>query len=150
MNDLLNPSQRRSVTITLREFEASLRRALEWLDGKNQNGILYRETLTLSAPQRAEMRRTIEAALAEVAVTSELLSLESEEQDAAGLIRGEMSVAWANLLDTRSKKLRGYGEVHPQLAKVLDPHILNLSNLAMQLANLFDDADASGEKNEYH
>lgn len=150
MSELLNPSQRRSVTITLREFEASLRRALEWLDGKNENGILYRETLRLSAPQRTEMRQAIEAALAEIATTSELLGLESAEQDAAGLIRGEMSVAWANLLDTRSKKLRGYGDVHPQLAKVLDPHILTLSNLAMQLANLFEDADASGEQNEQY
>lgn len=150
MKDLLNPGQRRSVTVTLRNFEISLRQALTWLDGKNENGILYRETLRLSAPKRAEMRRAIEAALAEIAATSELFALESDEQEAGGLIRSEMSVAWANLLDTRSKKLRGYGEVHPQLAKALDPHILNLSNLAMQLANLFDDADASGEQNEQY
>lgn len=91
------------------------------------------------------MRKAIEAALAEIASTSELLSLEREEWEAGGLIRSEMSVAWANLLDTQSKKLRGYGDVHPQLAEVLDPHVLLLSNLAIYLANLFDDADASGE-----
>jgi len=150
MSNLLNPSQRRSVTVTLRNFEISLRQALAWLDGKNENGILYRETLSLPAPKRAEMRKTIETALAEIAATSELLSLEREEWDAGGLIRSEMSVAWANLLDTQSKKLRGYGDVQPQLANVLDPHVLLLSNLAIYMANLFDDADASGEQNEHN
>ena len=149
MIDLLNPSQRRSVTVTVRSFEICLRQALAWLDGKNENGILYRETLTLSAPKRAEMRKTIETALAEIAATSELFALEREEWDASGLIRSEMSVAWANLLDTQSKKLRGYGDVHPQLAYVLDPHVLLLSNLAIYMANLFDDAEASGEHYEH-
>ena len=149
MDTYLNPSQRRSLTVTLRHFEISLRQALAWLDGKNENGILYRETLSLSEPKRAGMRRMVETALAEIALTSRLFDLKSEQQDAGGLIRSEMSIAWANLLDTQSKKLRGYGDVHPQLEAVLDPHVLQLSNLANQLANLFDDAQASGEHYEH-
>ena len=149
MIDLLHPSPRRSGTVSLRTFELRLRKALAWLDGKNENGILYRETLSLSVEKQAELRRMIETALVEIATISELLSLEREEWDAGGLIRSEMSVAWANLLDTQSKKLRGYGDVHPQLADILDPHVLLLSNLAINMANLFDDAQASGEQYEH-
>jgi hypothetical protein len=146
LKDLLNPSQRRSVTVTLRGFENGLRQALGWLDGRSENGILYRGTLNLSTEKREAMRLEIASALEEIATLSRVLGLDREEEDARGLIRSEMSVAWANLLDTQSKKLRGYGDVDPQLADVLDPGIIHLSSIAIRLANLLDDAPASGEK----
>ena len=149
MNDLLNSSQRRSVTVTLRGFETSLRQALAVLNGKSENGILFHETFRLPAPKQAEMRQAIETALSEIAGTRDLFDLESEERDAGGLIRSEMSVAWANLLDIQSKKLRGYGNINPKLVDILDPHVIQLSNLANNLANLFDDAEASGDQYEH-
>ena len=145
MNDLLNSNQRRSLTVTLRSFETSLRQTLAWLDGKSEEGILYRETLSLSAEKQVELRSTLGTALAEIATTSKMFELECEQRNAGDLIRSEMSVAWASLLDTQSKKLRGFGDVNPKLANVLDPHVLLLSNLAIYMANLFDDAKASGE-----
>ena len=44
-SDLLNPEQFRSVEITLRMFEENLRLISTWLDGKEENGILYRREL---------------------------------------------------------------------------------------------------------
>ncbi len=150
MNRLFNPAQRRSVTTTLRDFEISLRRALLWLEGQHTNGILYHDALNLSDLQRARIRQTIEVALEEIDALCDLLRLNSEEQEAGSLIRSEMTIAWANLLDIQSKKLRRYGAVDPQVAEVLDPRVRNLSNLAIQLAKLFEDANASGETHEQY
>ena len=55
------------------------------------------------------------------------------------MIIGEMSIHWSNLLDSRSKKLKRYGKVHPQLAEKLDPRILGLSNIALNLITLFEE-----------
>ena len=64
-------------------------------------------------------------------------------------IRSEMTVSWANLLGTQSKKLRGFGEVDPRLAEVLDQRVIGLSKIAFELAKLFEEdaGDASGEEN---
>lgn len=150
MSKLLNSNQRRSVTVTLRQFEIRLRQALALLDEKNESGILYRETLHLSDRQKAEMQQDIAKALNEIAALGQELALESSEQDAGGLIRSEMAISWTNLLDIRSKKLRGYGVVHPNLAEKLDPPIERLSKIALKLANHTKDAEASGENNEHH
>ena len=150
MRKLLNSNQRRSVSVTLRQFEIRLRQALALLDEKNESGILYRKTLNLSDRQKAEMQQDIAEALNEIAAISQELALESSEQDAGGLVRSEMAVSWTNLLDIRSKKLRGYGAVHPNLAEKLDPPIERLSKIALKLANHTEDAEASGENHEHH
>lgn len=150
MGRILNPYQRNALTVTLREFEASLRRALGYLDGCRVQGALVQETLRLSDRQQAEMRQDIAEALEQVAALSRELALESSEQDAAGLIRSEMSVAWANLLDVQSKKMRGYGAVHPSLAEKIDPPLARLAKIALKLANYSQEANHTGENHEQY
>ena len=69
---------------------------------------------------------------------AEKLGLEPEVEDGTGLIRGQMSVAWANLIDSQTKKLKRYGEVHPEAAQEIDPHIQHLAQIAFKLASLFE------------
>jgi len=54
MNDYLNPSQKNSLRISLLMFEENLRQAQEWLDGREENGILYRRKLMLTEEIRKQ------------------------------------------------------------------------------------------------
>jgi hypothetical protein len=138
VNDLLNPDQLRSVEVTLRMFEENLRMTASWLDGAEENGILYRRKVALSKERRKAARQRINAALDEIAVLARMLDLSPEEKDAIGLIRGRLAVSWANLIDSQSGKLNRYGDVDPRLEGILDPAIQRLVELAQELEMLFE------------
>jgi hypothetical protein len=137
MSDLLNPSQRGSVAVSLKMFEEQLRLTSAWLDGREENGILYCRKLNLTPARRQVARQRVAAALQMIANLAQEISLEQEVEDPAGLIRGEFSVSWANLIDTQSRKLKRYGDVNPEAKNVLDPAIQKLAQLAMELASIF-------------
>ena len=82
MNDLPNPYQKDSLATVLHMFEENLRQADDWLDGRQVEGILYRQELHLTSPQ--------------------------------------------------------HGEVHPEAAREVDPHIRRLAQAALELAALFE------------
>ena len=138
MNELFNPDQRRSVAVVLKKFEESLRQAAGWLQGAEANGILYRRKLDLSPARRQTALKRIAAALEQIAALSRKIGLEQEQDDPAGLIRGEMSENWANLIDTQSDRLKRYGDADPRLAETFDPAIQHLAQLALELAILFE------------
>lgn len=139
----MNPSQRRSVANTLRMFEESLRNADAWLDGGEVTGILYHQRLDLSADRRQAAQQRIKVALDQIAALVLEIDLEQEQEDMSGLIRADMSLSWANLLDLQSEKLRRFGEVDPKLKVVLDPILLQLAQAALELANVFDGQSAA-------
>ena len=140
MKDLLNPSQKNSLRITLLGFEGTLRHAQEWLDGYEENGILYRRKLTLQEEKRKQVRQEIEAALDLIDKLSHAFNLETESHNAAAMMRGELTVNWADLLDTRAGKLARFGNVHPKLAGKLDTDIQSLAKIAMNLSLIFGES----------
>lgn len=144
MNDLLNDYQLNSLLTVLRIFEHNLHQADEWLQGKEESGILYQRQLRLPQGKRNSARRQIAKTLEQINDLAQKLNLPSEKQDPAGLIRGQLTVSWADLMDTRSLKLKRYGEVDPHLPEVLDPSINQLAQAAMALARIFDDNGNDG------
>jgi hypothetical protein len=138
LTDLLNQSQKNSLATVLRLFEADLRQIEYWLDSPPSEGILYRQELPLIASQRAEARHQINAAKDEIAFLAKKLNLEPEVENLAGLIRGQMSVAWANLVDSQAKKLKRYGKVQAETAQEIDHPIHHLAQIALELASLFE------------
>lgn len=139
---LLNAAQRNSLTIGLRAFEMHLRQADAWLQGVVEHGILYERTLSLSPEQHISARAQIVAALERIAVLTERFDLAATEDDLGATIASQMSVDWANLCDTRSDKLRRYGQVDPRLAEFLDADVDALAQLALSLAALQRDDQA--------
>ena len=121
-------------------FEENLRHALEWLNGREENGILYSRKLNLSEENREQARREIMAALGSIEKLSLKFDLLKETGDAGSMLRGELSVNWANLLDTRAIKLVRYGDVHPKLASILNSDIQKLAGLALQLAAILGES----------
>jgi hypothetical protein len=137
-NDLLNRSQYISLSNVLRTFESDLRQVDAWLQGNEECGILYRRKLTLSSKQRKAARDRIAAALQLITDLADTLDLQIIEEDLANMIRSQMSMSWANLLDTQSGKLRRFGDVDPRLSKTVDPVLLQLADLAEEIALIFD------------
>jgi multidrug resistance efflux pump len=139
MNDLLNPIQKNSVRITLRRFEENLLHAQAWLDGKEENGVLYQRKLTLSAGRRQRAEKDIKTALDLIRKMSQDFELLSETENAAAQIKGEMAIIWADLLDSRARELKRSGAVHPELSAALDPGIQALASIALALTTIFSD-----------
>jgi hypothetical protein len=134
MEELLNPYQKNSLRISLLAFEESLRQSQEWLDGRDENGILYERRLTISEGSREQANRAIEQALDLIEKLRNEFGLETEFQSAASIVQGYLTVNWATLMDTQANKLRRYGKVHPELAGKLDSDIQNLAGIALQLS----------------
>ena len=140
MRDLLNPYQKNSLRVTLQMLEENLRRALEWLDGREENGILYSRKLNLPKENKEQARQEIKAALGVIESLSHKFDLHKDTDDAGSMLRGELTVSWANLFDTRAKKLARYGKVYPDLASILDSDIQNLAGIALQLSALLGES----------
>jgi len=117
-------------------FEENLRHAQEWLDGREEHGILYHRTLEISLEKRKQANHIIETALGLIEKMSNRFELEVEKQNAASIFQGELTVNWANLVDSQARKLRRYGKVHPELASQLDTDIRNLAEIALKLSTI--------------
>ena len=136
MNDLLNPYQKNSLRVSLLMLEENLRHAQEWLDGREENGILYYRNLKISEETKQQAAQRIQAALELIEKLSSEFELDREFQSATSILQGDLTISWANLIDTKSRKLRRYGQVHPQLGDMLDPDIQNLAEIAFNLSTM--------------
>ena len=140
MKDLLNPYQKNSLRVSLLTFEENLRQVQEWLDGREENGILYRRKLTVSEEKRKQAGQMIEMALNLIRKLSNTFRLETVSESAASMLGGGLTITWANLIDTQAGKLRRYGKVHPELAGMLDSDIQNLAGIALKLSSILGES----------
>ena len=124
---------------TLVSFEKNLREAQSWLDGDEEDGILYKAKLQMSEEHRRQGARAIAEALGQIRSLSRSFEIEKKEEDPLSLIRSEMVISWANLLDSRSAKLGRYGDIGVGLAEKLDPAVSNLAETALYLSEIFED-----------
>ncbi len=137
MRNLLNDSQWNSVRISLVSLEKRLRQAQVWLDGLEEQGTVYHRRLSISEEDRQHARQEIDHALQILAGLGAALGLPFQEEDVGSELRGEMTVSWANLLDSRARKLVRFGEVDPRLAGELDPYMEQLADIANELSAIF-------------
>ena len=138
MKSLLNSEQQSSVKIVLRMFEENLREVETWLQGAEVNGILYQRRLNLPAAKREAVQQCVDAALEIIAALARKFDLKPEVEDVSNMIRSRMSIRWADLADTQSRKLKRFGEVPPELKRTLDPDIQQLARLALELASIIE------------
>ena len=141
MKDKLNQSQWNSLRIAVSTFEKNLRAAQAWLDGMEENGAFYRRKLRLSAKRRKQATQQIAGALQTVTQLGQSLDLPIKDENIAFEIRSQMVISWTELLDNRTGKLKRYGKVHPELASTLDPTILQLAEMALNLSALFEGSE---------
>lgn len=132
---LLNPYQRRSVTITLRTLETFMRETVTGLSVQEQ-GILYQQKSSLSRQQQQQIETLRGEILSEINKLAKALALPIESRDTRSALQGHLAVLWSDLYDITTEKLAGYGEVSPDLYPILDPPILHLIQLVQQMTEI--------------
>ena len=138
MDDLLNPHQRRALTVALAHLESAVRTV---------DGVLAGPAGDLLNPVRLELdearRREIELRLAEIRValagTALCFALEPLPRDGARVARAAMLAAWEGLEDVHVRKLVRYGAVDPALLSALDPAVEHLITLVLDVTALLRD-----------
>ena len=139
MKDLLNPIQKNTLRIALRQFEENLFHAQAWLNGNEESGVWYQRKLILSEKPRQQAEQEIRIALDLVEKVSHDFDLLAESENAAALIRGEMAISWADLMDSRASELKRCGQVHPDLSAALDPGVERMAGIALRLTTIFSE-----------
>jgi hypothetical protein len=127
----LNEPQKISVSIALRELETRLVRLRTLLD---QDSLSQR--LTPDALKR--LRALLDRQQAIIDELYQRFGLARESIDVAQTLIAEFSIAWTQLVDIHSQKLRRYGEVDPALVSTLDPAIDELTELTLATVRILE------------
>jgi hypothetical protein len=131
---LLSENHRRVLSTTLMRIELAVWRLEERITRENPPALtLTRFTDTLDARQRAELLRLIAQVRQHITQLTQEYGLEAREDDLTRTIMAEFSLLWSDLEDTRPKKLRNYGELHPHAIEQLGPQIQQLISLVLAI-----------------
>lgn len=131
---MLTAPQKTSLEVELRHLERALREARLRMAAPERGTLVHRPAVTEAERQRLEP--LIEQILAEIAALAEVFDLRSQIDDPRSELSAEMIVAWSDLSDILSPKLKRYGDVDPALAESLDPGIRKLIYLAYELGRV--------------
>ena len=129
----LNQNQERAVAIRLRLLEERLAIIGRLMDQDERGRLYRRDRAPFSAEQRARMEALMVEIRAEIAHVADTFGLASEEQDAARRIIGLLGITWEGLGDVRAGRLRGLGDVDPELQVLLNPSVERLMQLVLAL-----------------
>lgn len=132
---ILNESQTRSVTVTLRLLEERLVE-IERLLTVNEEGILYSRVATFSPSQQKQMQQLIEELREGIKVVTETFELKHEPQDPTRRIVGLLAITWESIEELYARRLRAYGEVDPRVQETLDPWVEKLTQGVLTLEYL--------------
>jgi tetratricopeptide (TPR) repeat protein len=133
----LNPYQQNYLYASLSSFEKALRLADQLLVEDSQRGILYYQKSNLDPAMRQSARNKISQALQELSNLANQLGIEAVEENSDQMIMAQMSASWADLVDSQSGRLEGYGELDRQAAALIDPAVNRLARLASELGEFF-------------
>lgn len=141
----LTPAHSRALTSHFKTVEEYLRVVASWMDGFD--GIFYGAPAELSEQQRVRARALIGEVLRSLERIRHELGLEQQQMSSVGVMRAYLSELWVSLVETRSRYLRGYGEVPPELADYLDHRVGELESRVNELRHLVEAAaKAEGER----
>ena len=131
----LNSAQTESLAVVLRRLEHALLQLRQNLRRPPEPGWLTHYT-PIAPEIGARLEARIEPMLAEIERLADAFDLQPEAVDLQRQAASEMVVAWADLTDTLSPKLRRYGPVDPALAQSLDPHLRALIQQTSEIGQL--------------
>lgn len=133
----LSENHRRSISVPLYLLDKDLCQWEEWLDKPVAPGLMYQQQDTVSAKQKAELRRCIEGLRKVMVGLRDELHLVPGTPGTAQLILGQATILWEMLAELNSSSLRGYGKVSPELAQYLDPLGESLTQQVQAIIVLF-------------
>lgn len=145
--DLLNPSQKNSLCITLLLVEKGILDMERLLSVGAYHGILFRVTDDLGDDAEDEMCQLIQEVRDVIRELKDRFQLDLEAERTSRVIFGEAPLLWEMVMDTDASRLRGYGEVHPYLKEILDPSIKRLGHALLRMHYLISENDKAFQRN---
>ncbi len=131
---LLSENHRRVLSTALRRVELAAWRLEERLRQHAPPALaLTRFTTTPDEQQRSELLGLLAQLREKVAQLAAEYGLEAQEDNLVRTIKAEFSLLWSDLEDTRPKKLRNYGEMHPRAHDLLGPQVQELIDLVLAI-----------------
>lgn len=125
----LSEPQRRSLEVTLCEMERLVlhsRHIREIAQNGDRQGVLLRWHAALDESQVAQLKRLEDATLEQLMALRIGLDLWPRVEDLQHQLFSAFSILWADLEDTRPRRMVGYGEIEPAATSVLEPAIEKL------------------------
>lgn len=131
----LNEAQKRALSVVLHFAEEAIERMEVSLNHTSPRLTSSRKN-DLTAKEREAMRVLCGRLRAAVGCAHTALGAEVAESSLRAEIRGEASVLWATLEDTKSPGLRGYGSLSSEAANAVDSHLDDISNLMLAVLRM--------------
>ena len=133
---LLNPAQKRSLTVALRLLEERLNEIEAILAGEKNEGILFSIENDLSSQQTEGLRVVFEEIRKRIVRAKMQFALTAESEKLSQIVAGSTSYFWSILADKTARKMSRYGTVSSHLSRVLDPIVLELDGLLNEIRNI--------------
>jgi hypothetical protein len=138
----ISDNHRRAIVSALLLFDRMLCEVEEYAHGREVRSVFHVERNTLSEDRKSKLLAEVSQMRAVLQELKDGLGLEAEIEDVGRRIWGQGSTFWEVLVETKSRYLKGFGQVPPQLARYLDPrmdvliqHLRNLTALALDGAD---------------
>jgi len=148
----LNNYQKNSLRASLNGLEDVLHNINRWVKQGEEQGILYTRTLQLQPGVKEKIFQYSQQALSIIKEIMLKYHLEHRQESIAREIMGQISISWANLCDTKSKRLKGYGDMGSTASAELDQDIDSLSETCMSIYKSIDESEIQNnqlnEKNQ--
>jgi hypothetical protein len=137
--ELIEPGEnhRRSISITLQLVDQALCEWDDWANGRLRSGVMYRQTDTLSAIQKQQLKNKIANLRQLIVRLRDDLELETKNIGTSQFITGHASLLWEMLTELNGRALQAYGEVPDELGRYLDPIGEKLAKEINSIASLF-------------
>ena len=132
----MTPAHARALSAHFKTVEEYLRVVASWIDGFE--GIFYAAPAELPEEQRARARTVIAVILGGLERVRQELGLDQQQMSSLGIMRAYLSELWVSLVETRSRYLRGYGEVPPELGEYLDQRVGELESQVNEIRRLIE------------
>jgi hypothetical protein len=129
----LPPDHHRSISTTAQIVEKVLNEMEDLLRHANSHNVSAVITDTFSDEQRSQMLAQIHAIRKANQALFHEFNLKPTVQSEFQILQAQKAYLWTVLRDSKSKKLRGFGKLTPEIASVLDTHIDALLSLLDEL-----------------
>ena len=133
----LNVSQKRYIRASLLSFE----RALHWIRRSltiEDEGILFHREIDLNKKDSEIILDRVNDAITLINKYAKKINLESIEENIEREIVAEMNIAWENLEECRSKRVKGYGDLSSNAAELIDRAIDELIKINLEIISIVE------------
>ena len=137
----MSGNHRRGITVALRMLDEMLCTFEAWARGRRVRSVLYEERNDLSEAQRRRLLAEVAAVRETLREVKERLGLEGEVLYAGRDIWSRASAFREHLMELESRALRRYGEVPPELGRLMDDLVGGLLRRLDRIADIVTDPD---------